>query len=395
MNTTKLLLRLAFSLFFPMLVFAQNTSTLEVFKNTLINFSKQGESLEGVFRLKEGRLILKKVKAPIYRKGAEVSIEMVLRSNGDPWDKSGSVFVFREEQLMNLLKVAQDKGKFPTETGINGDYLGIKSSTNYTLPTEILRFMTPFGVGHFSDESKYPNMKYYRPVYIPKWEEKVVWEQDITQLSSSLMGTFYIGVWIDTWTEKGYRIDLRLHYSERKLPKKNVLPLFNTVYYSGKIPDLFAKTSLTHTFHLEKDWKNAELYYITTGHGGHSGGDEFIPINNSVLVDDKKVIDFTPWRDDCASFRRFNPSSAVWIKSDTALAYNDKNERIKKSIEERLASSDISRSNWCPGSAVVPKRVSLGNLKKGKHSIEVRIPATKNQENQQNHWLVSGYIVGE
>lgn len=382
--------------FLSMNIWAQKSEKIQVFQNLKVNFSKQGETPKGVFRLKDGRLLIKKIKAPIYKKGAEISVEMTLKSNGDPWDKSGSVFIFRDEKEINLLKVAQDEKKFPIESGIDGNNLGLKSTKNYHAPTEILRFMSPFGVGYFSDEKKFPNMKYYRPVYVPKWEEKVVWKQDISQLAPLLMGEFYIGVWVDTWTKEGYLVDIDLHYTERKSPTKKVIPLFNSVYYAGgKIPDFFAQKSLKQEFTLDKNLKNAYFYYTTTGHGGHSGGDEFIKVNNSVFFNDKKILDFTPWREDCSAFRRFNPSSAVWLKSDTALVYNEKNERTKKWIEERLASSDLSRSNWCPGSYVEPKSVFLGDLKKGNHHIEVKIPATTNKENQHNHWLVSGYIVGE
>ncbi|GET44733.1 PNGase F N-terminal domain-containing protein [Capnocytophaga felis] len=377
--------------------YAQEATTVKVFENALINFADKGETSSGIIRLQQGRLLVKKVTVPQYRKGTDVSVSVTIRSNGDTWDKSGSCFVFKNENLINVINVAQGTKKLPSESGHNNDYQGIKSTSTYDLPIEVLRFMTPFGVGHYSDESKYPNMRYYRPVSVPKWEDKVVWTQDVSQLESLLTGTFYIGIWIDTWTDKGYLADVSLTYSGRPRPKKVVTPLINTIYYVNgqKIPDLFAKTSLKHTVNLAKDVKNAELYYITTGHGGHSGGDEFIKINNSVYFDSKKVIDFIPWRDDCASFRRFNPSSGVWTKQDTAMAYNENRERVKKVVEERLASSDLSRSNWCPGSSVMPKTAKIGNLKKGNHTLEIVIPATSNTGDQQNHWLVSSYLVSD
>lgn len=384
-------------LFLPMLVFSQKPATLKVFENALVNFSEKGATSSGVIRLQSGRLLVKKVTVPIYKKGTDVSIEVKLRSNGDRWDKSGSCFVFKNEDLINVINVAQGDKKLPSESGESGDYYGIKSVSSYDLPIEVLRFMTPFGVGHFSDENTYPTMKYYRPVSVPSWEKEVVWQQDVSQLESLLTGTFYIGVWIDTWTEEGYLVDVTLQYSGRPLPKKKVIPLVNTIYYVNgqKIPDLFSKTTLKHSINLTSEAKNASLYYITTGHGGHSGGDEFVKINNSVYFDSKKVIDFVPWRDDCASFRRFNPSSGVWTRIDTAMAYDENHNRIKKVVEERLASSDLSRSNWCPGSLVQPQVVKLGNLSKGKHTLEVSIPATTNVGEQQNHWLVSSYLVFE
>ncbi len=36
-------------------------------------------------------------------------------------------------------------------------------------------------------------------------------------------------------------------------------------------------------FNLEKDLKNAQLRYITTGHGGWENGDEFIPKENYIF----------------------------------------------------------------------------------------------------------------
>lgn len=54
----------------------------------------------------------------------------------------------------------------------------------------------------------------------------------------------------------------------------------------------------------------------------------------------------------------FNPSSGVWTRKDTAFAYTKERVREYKPIEERLASSDLSRSNWCPGSQVFPEIVS-------------------------------------
>ena len=64
--------------------------------------------------------------------------------------------------------------------------------------------------------------------------------------------------------------------------------------------------------------KNVRLKYIVTGHGGHSGGDEFVEKRNIVSIDGKEVLNFIPWRSDCASFRRFNPATGVWLKERLA-----------------------------------------------------------------------------
>ena len=123
---------------------------------------------------------------------------------------------------------------------------------------------------------------------------------------------------------------------------------------------------------------------------------KFIKIKNSVFVDNKLVIDTIPWRDDCASFRRFNPTSGVWLKKDSAsyIDFEAKTYKVKE-IEERIASSDLSRSNWCPGSFVKPFVAELGDLKAGEHSLKISIPATRAYEDKLNHWLVSAYITYE
>ena len=68
----------------------------------------------------------------------------------------------------------------------------------------------------------------------------------------------------------------------------------------------------------------------------------------------------------------------------------------EKEVEEPLASSDLSRSNWCPGSDVVPEEAVIGTLAPGKHTFTVSIPEAQAVDgNKLNHWLVSAYLVWE
>ncbi len=371
---------------------AQNPAVIEVFKDQPVNFTGvKGDTLT-IERVQDGRMLFKKVKAPIFPEGTDVKVKMTLRSAGDTWDKSGSLFVITEPGKTDIRDISINTGSFPEDAGYKG-YPGIKKAENYTPPLEILRFMTPFGVGHYSDEKAHPRMRYNRPVSVPNWANEVVWEEDVSYLSEELTGEIIVGVWIDTWTAEGYLIDVSFEYSGRPLAKQKVISLVNTIYYAGqKHPDLFSHQDLITEFQLPENAEDVKLHYITTGHGGHSGGDEFIKIRNKVSVNDEVVIDFIPWRDDCAAFRRFNPSSGVWTRKDTAYAYNRNRERVFKEIEERLASSDLSRSNWCPGSKVSPEVVELGNLKKGNHKLNISIDGTPIDGDKLNHWLVSAYI---
>lgn len=392
MKFKSLLITFLFTTLFS--AYAQNPSTYKVFEKQPLNFTGEKGTDTDAVRLMDGRLVYKKVTVPTFANGTDVKIILTVRSSGDRWDKSGSCFVVTDPEKLSILSIAEKDEKFPTDSYVNDKYAGFVNGKNYSPVVELMRFMTPFGVGYYSDNK----VKYRRPVYIPSWEKQVVWEHDITDLESLVTGTFYVGVWIDTWTSEGYDFDMELTYSDRKQRKVSVLPIVNTIPYVGgqQIPDNFAHKDLEQTIQLKKDAKNVKLHYITTGHGGHSGGDEFIKIKNSVYFDSKLVLDTIPWRDDCASFRRFNPTSGVWIKKDSASYISPETRKYEiKEIEERIASSDLSRSNWCPGSFVEPMMVDLGNLKAGNHDIKIKIPATPVDGDKLNHWLVSAYLTYE
>ncbi|WP_432221040.1 PNGase F N-terminal domain-containing protein [Flavobacterium sp. TMP13] len=387
---------LLFTLFFAAVlsVNAQEATHHTIFNKQPLNFGgAKGTDPEAV-SLMSGRVVYKKVTMPTFKNGTDVKIKLTVRSNGDRWDKSGSCFVVSDPKKLSILSLTEKNEKFPTDSYVDDKYAGFVAGSTYNPVVELMRFMTPFGVGHYSDNK----VKNRRPVYIPSWEKQVVWEHDITDLESLVTGTFYVGIWIDSWTPEGYEFDLELTYSNRKQHKVMVLPLVNTIPYVGgqQIPDNFAHKELETVFNLKKNVKNVKLHYITTGHGGHSGGDEFIKIKNSVYFDNKLVLDTIPWRDDCASFRRFNPSSGVWIKKDSASYINEKTNTYEvKEIEERIASSDLSRSNWCPGSSVEPMVVKLSDLKAGSHALRIKIPATPVEGEKLNHWLVSAYLTYE
>jgi len=381
-------------LIFTSKVISQEDLQKTVFVNQPLNFGGEAGEDPEVTRLQNGRIVYKKVTVPDFPNGTDVTLKLILRSNGDRWDKSGSCFVVTDPDQISIIDIAKAEKDFPKGANINDKFKGVLATENYKPVVELLRFMTPFGVGHYSNETG----KHRKPVYIPKWEKDVVWEQDISNLKTLVSNTFYVGVWIDSWTKEGYNFDLSFSYSNRARKTVKVMPLVNNIpYVNGQsIPDFFATLALQHNFEFKNNVKNVKLHYITTGHGGHSGGDEFIKIKNSVYVNDELVIDSIPWRDDCASFRRFNPTSGVWLKKDSAsyIDFEAKAYRVKE-IEERIASSDLSRSNWCPGSFVKPMVANLGNLEAGNHTLKISIPATAAYDDKLNHWLVSAYITYE
>lgn len=361
----------------------------------------QEDPTTGTIRLGNGRIVLRAITLPDYQRDVQISLKIRLVSKGDTWDKSGSCFVLPSTPI-NLLSIAKGEAQFPKVDSTRLEQLiGVVPDKDYWPTVELMRFMTPFGVGHFSNNEG-ERATLYRPVYVPRWEDAVVWQQDITELFPMLAGEkVYIGVFIDTWTAEGFSINASLDIRESKyvcapLPHRRVLPLLNTVYYLGQaFPDIFARKNLSVDFDLPAHAKNVCLRYIVTGHGGHSGGDEFTPQKNILSIDGQEVLNFVPWRDDCASFRRFNPTSGVWLQKRLT-AHLGETGYTSKEIEEPIASSDLSRSNWCPGSDVLPVEVSLDHLTPGKHTFTLSIPKAQAIEGDAlNHWLVSACLVWE
>ena len=151
-------------------------TSIPVFKDTNLYFDMalKQDSLnlnDTILRLDAGRVLIKKVKLPFYQLQPKVLINMSLTSNGDPWDKSGSLFVIPTTADLNLLdfenkrlEKAQFLDAFP------GVKTTIINNKVYKPNVELLRFMTPFGIGHFNSDER---VKALKPVYIPKWEEQV------------------------------------------------------------------------------------------------------------------------------------------------------------------------------------------------------------------------------
>ena len=384
---------------------ALGNTHIQVFDKTPVCFRPDSfpnytpANADGVIRLVNGRIILKKITLPDYKRDVDVTLKVTVASNGDRWDKSGSCFVLPKESVINLMNIAEGKRAFPAVDSTKYEkMIGIVPGQDYVPTLELMRFMTPFGVGYYSSDNDSLSSK-RRPVYIPKWEKSVTWVQDITDLYPALEREAYVGIYIDTWTAEGYVASMELDVKESKItcdvmPERRVKPLMNTVYYIGQTyPDIFSRKDVV--IDMPKAAKNVRLKYIVTGHGGHSGGDEFVEKRNIVSVDGKEVLNFIPWRDDCASFRRFNPATGVWLIPRVAAYIGDKGYTTKE-IEEPLASSDLSRSNWCPGSDVMPEEAVIGDLSAGKHSFKVSIPEAQQVDgNKLNHWLVSAYLVWE
>ena len=138
---------------------------------------------------------------------------------------------------------------------------------------------------------------------------------------------------------------------------------------------MFENDSLQIAFELPEGIENLMLRYISTGHGGWGGGDEFNQKLNEIFIDDELVFSYIPWNCDCGSFRKYNPASGNFWNG--------------------LSSSDYSRSGWCPGEASNPVFIPIKNLQPGKHVLKVAIPIGEREGGSFSAWNISGVLIGK
>ncbi|MFY1047058.1 GLPGLI family protein [Chryseobacterium sp. GP-SGM7] len=357
------------------LLWKSRFTTLNVFENEIINFSDQSKSDENIKRFANGTIILKKIKFPKISQGDNIFVELKQQSNGDAYDRTGTVFFIPEEKSETFFDGLEKGVKtLPLyENGNGKQYYGVISTQNYQPSVELMRFFTAFGINKFN----------HIELKDKTWQTVSPFRQDITELKPSLSEKeIWIGTFIGNYDKGGHKVslDITIHNSEQIVHKNNkVIPLFNTTNIMEMAGQDYATMfnndkGLYVEFNLDKDLKNAQLRYITTGHGGWENGDEFIPKPNSVYLDGKLSFSFTPWRTECGSYRLFNPASG--------------------NFADGLSSSDLSRSNWCPGTVTNPNFISLGDLKAGRHTIQVKIPQGKPEGTSFSAWNISGVLLG-
>ncbi len=358
------------------LLWKSRFTTIPIFKDEIINFSDASKSNDSILRFANGTIILKKLTIPLIEKGSQVFVDLVAQSNGDAYDRTGSVFMIPMDKKTSFLDGLQ-KGvnTLPLfENGNGKKYQGIVATENYNPIIELMRFFTPFGIKHYNTIQ----------LKDKTWEDQVNYRQDITELTNAISNKeIYIGTFIGNYDKGGHKVsvNLTIHPEENGTAKSTtLLPLFtttNVMEMAGQeYGTLFnSEKGLTVTFTLDKDLKKARLRYITTGHGGWENGDEFVPKKNTLLLDGKEIFHITPWREDCGSYRLYNPASGNFLNG--------------------LSSSDYSRSNWCPGMVTYPIYIDLGELKAGKHTMQVKIPQGKPEGSSFSSWNVSGVLIGE
>lgn len=354
--------------------------TIPVFDKEQINFqggitNPKEEKLNHTYRFSKGTVIMKKIKLPKLNSEGKVFVKLTNWSNGDAYDRTGCVFTLADDNKKSILTALKNgKKELPIYLDNKGTkYQGVVSTDTYTVPTELMRFFTSFGVGHFNTK---------RPINSYNWQDSVVYKQEVTELIDTDKDELWVGVFIGNYDKGGHKVSLELNYYppfEDNLAKgKFIKPLFytlNVMEASGQnYGRMFKNDTLSMAFHIEEDIKNPQLLFTTTGHGGWGNGDEFVPKLNQIFIDGKLVFKHVPWRSDCATYRMSNPASG--------------------NFGNGLSSSDLSRSNWCPATLTQPYYIPLDNLSPGKHIIKVTIDQGDDEGSSFNHWSVSGILVG-
>ena len=97
---------------------ALGDTQIQIFDKTNICFRPDSfanytpASADGVIRLVNGRIILKKISLPDYKRNVRVKLRLTLASNGDRWDKSGSCFALPKRVVCQLDEHCARKGSF-------------------------------------------------------------------------------------------------------------------------------------------------------------------------------------------------------------------------------------------------------------------------------------------
>ena len=317
-----------------------------------------------------GTIILKKVKLPEYVKDRDIFCKIVQYSDGDAYDRTGSVFVIPTDKEQSFLDAMRDLNSVPAfKANDNVEYHGLVSTAAYNVPLEIMRFFTGFGVRAYNGARK---------VKDTQWVDSVTYKTEVTTMADHLSGEVWVGAYIGNWDAKGHKVSLTLsYYPEGERKPHKTMPLFNTVNYLEQAgqpyPTFMLNDKLNVKFTVKEHMDNAMLYYLTTGHGGWGNGDEFNQKINTIYLDGQKVISFIPWRDDCGTYRNWNPCSGNFSNGES--------------------SSDLSRSNWCPATVTNPEYIYLGDLEPGEHTITVQIPQGAPEGGSNSYWCLSGTLV--
>jgi hypothetical protein len=185
--------------------------TIALFDHEQINYGDSihnpDEELNDVtYRYSNGTVLLKKIKLPKIQQGSIVIAEVNSWSNGDAYDRNGSLFIVpvkKNKSLLDAFKFGIDKVPVYVDKHDN-EFQGVITSDDYDPVLELMRFFTPFGVNGFNNYTKIAG-------YI--WEDSAKYSQEITDLIPHDGSEVWIGVFIGNYDKGGHfaSVKLKIH----------------------------------------------------------------------------------------------------------------------------------------------------------------------------------------
>ncbi len=246
-------------LFFVLFLFSitdlfADSSNVAIFENNYIHFGGGEQNDPATYtEMDNGRILARTISLPEFEKPVNIIANLDVNSDGDPWDRAGSI------------------------------YLDIPGQNNI----EILKYITGFG-GHS------------------------ILKQDVSFLAPMLKGEVTIKAFVDTWVQDGWVFDFSLDFIEVDTLQQsswNYATLFNTGLTKEQVDEAHPTTHVN----IPPSQERVMLTYYVSGHcTDGNGADEFESKENVITIDDSEVHRYKPWRDDCKNFRDRNPTSGRW-----------------------------------------------------------------------------------
>jgi GLPGLI family protein len=129
------------------LLWKSRFTTINVFKDQVINFSSEAKSNDSILRFANGTIAVRKIKIPEIKVGSQIFVDVTEQSNGDAYDRTGSFFIIPNNKTLSFLDGLLNGAKtLPIYNNGNGkEYQGVVATENYNPVVELMRFFTPFG----------------------------------------------------------------------------------------------------------------------------------------------------------------------------------------------------------------------------------------------------------
>jgi spermidine/putrescine-binding protein len=189
-----------------------------------------------------GAIILKKVQLPESVRGKSIFVEVVQYSDGDAYDRTGSVFVIPTDKKQSFLDAIRDLKSVPSFTSGKDTYHGLVSTPDYNVPVELMRFFTGFGVRKFN-HNKVPGQV---------WVDSVLYKSEVTALSDHLHG--------EAWIAAYYAGDALTMIYNAQLHGVNLDFYYPTNDEGMPVTNVFADAMCIPTGISEENKEHAEAY---------------------------------------------------------------------------------------------------------------------------------------